>query len=51
MYLEDTHTAFYADGNPPSPLSPLFFDGRKINKKARGKGKFAKAYYWFRNDS
>lgn len=37
--------------NPPSPLSNLFFDGRKINKKARIKGKFAKAYYWFRNDS
>jgi len=31
---------------PPAPLSHLFFDNRKINKKARKKGKFAKAYYW-----
>ena len=36
--------------NPPSPLSHLFFDGRKINKKGRDAGKFAKAHYWFRNE-
>lgn len=32
---------------PPTPLAHLFFDNRKINRKARKKGKFAKAYYWF----
>jgi len=34
---------------PPASLSSLYFDNRKINKKARQKGKFAKAYFWFRN--
>lgn len=36
--------------NPPSPLLHLFFDNRKMNKKARDMGKFAKPYYWFRSE-
>lgn len=35
---------------PPTPLSHLFFDNRKINREARRKGKFAKAYYWFKSE-
>jgi len=31
----------------PKPLSRLYFDNRKINRRTRRKGKFAKAYYWF----
>jgi hypothetical protein len=31
----------------PNPISHLYFDNRKINRKARRRGKFAKAYYWF----
>jgi hypothetical protein len=36
---------------PPNPFSYLFFDNRKISAKARKRGKFAKAYYWFRDTS
>lgn len=35
---------------PPAPLFHLFFDNRKINSKARKKGKFAKAYCWFKSE-
>ena len=36
---------------PPTPLSHLLFDNRKINRKARKRGKYAKAYYWFKSGS
>ena len=38
------------DEKPPAHMSHLFFDNRKINRKARKKGKFAEAYYWFKNE-
>lgn len=31
---------------PPEPLSHLFFDNRKMTRRARKRGRFAKAYYW-----
>jgi len=31
---------------PPVPLSILYFDNRKINNRAKRRGKFAKPYYW-----
>jgi hypothetical protein len=39
------------NNNQLTPLSYLYFDNRKINRKARRKGKFAKAYYWFKINS
>ena len=35
---------------PPLPLSHLYFDNRKIDKESQRKNKFAKGYYWFRNN-
>lgn len=35
---------------PPELLKHLYFDNRKIPKRARKRGKFAKAYYWLRSE-